>query len=168
MLPEVKRILFATDLSANALFAFRYAAFLARQCDAEIEILHVMEPPSTDAMMTMEAYFDKRYREQKHQERIERALITIQGRLDKFCETELSNDPVSKELVVRKEVRSGYPAEAILRQAERWSSHMIVMGANEKGARQTFLGTVAKQVLRRARIPVVVVPMQKPRKKEKK
>lgn len=167
MLPEVKKILFATDLSANALFAFRYAAFLARKCDAEIDILHVMEPPSADAMMAMEAYFDKRYREQKHKERIERALATIQERLEAFCETELSSDPVCKQLVVRKEVRSGYPAEMILRQAVRWESGMIVMAANAKGARQTFLGTVAKQVLRRARVPVVVVPMETPLKKEK-
>lgn len=168
MLPEVKTILFATDLSANALFAFRYAAYLAKQCDAEIAILHVMEPPSTDALIALETYFDKEYREQKHQERIQRVHATIQGRLDNFCQTELDEDPACAKLLVRKEVRSGYPADVILRQAGRWNCDMIVMGANEKGARQTFLGTVAKQVLRRARIPVVVVPMEKPQKTKKK
>ncbi|MDJ0781656.1 MAG: universal stress protein [Desulfosarcinaceae bacterium] len=167
MLPDVKSILFATDLSANALFAFRYAAYLAKQCDAQISILHVMEPPSADAMIAMQAYFDREYRDQKHQERIQQALSTIQGRLEKFCQAELAGDPIGADLVLRKEVRSGYPAEMVLRQVARWSCDMIVMGANAKGARQTFLGTVAKQVLRRARVPVVVVPMEKPLKKEK-
>lgn len=168
MLPEVKNILFATDLSANALFAFRYAAYLAKQCSAQISILHVMEAPSVDAMIAMEAYFDKKFREQKHQERTEQALATIQGRLESFCQVELAGDSICEALVLRKDVRSGYPAEMILRQAGRWNCDMIVMGANEKGARQTFLGTVAKQVLRRARIPVVVVPMEKPSKTQKK
>ena len=35
MLPEVKNILFATDLSTNALFAFRYAAYLRFRCTSE-------------------------------------------------------------------------------------------------------------------------------------
>ena len=167
MLPDVKKILFSTDLSPNALYAFRYAAYLRKVCQAEISILHVNEPPSADALIAFEAYLSKEFREQKRKERTQLLLETIQGRFDRFCESELSGDPACNQLVVRKEVRSGYPAEMILRQAGRWSCDMIVMAANAKGARQTFLGTVAKQVLRRARIPVIVAPMEKPPRRER-
>ena len=167
MLPDVKKILFTTDLSPNALYAFRYAAYLAKACQAEISILHVNEPPSTDALIALEAYLSKDFREQKLKERTQLLLETIQERFDNFCASELAGDPVCERLVVRKEGRSGYPAEMILRQAARWNCDMIVMAANAKGARQTFLGTVAKQVLRRSRIPVFVVPMETPPKPAK-
>jgi nucleotide-binding universal stress UspA family protein len=35
------------------------------------------------------------------------------------------------------------------------------MGAHEKGIAHTFLGTVAKRVLRRSRKPVFIIPLPK-------
>ena len=43
MIPEIKKILYTTDLSANARFAFSYAASLANRYDAGITILHILE-----------------------------------------------------------------------------------------------------------------------------
>ena len=41
MIPEIKKILYTTDLSQNARYAFGYAASLANRYDAGITILHV-------------------------------------------------------------------------------------------------------------------------------
>lgn len=41
--PEVKRILFPTDLSKNAEYAFEYAVSIVRCFGARITILHVMD-----------------------------------------------------------------------------------------------------------------------------
>ena len=57
------------------------------------------------------------------------------------------------------EVREGYPAEEILRQVEKHKCDAVVMGAHEKGISHTFLGSVAKSVLRRCRKPTFVVPL---------
>ena len=40
--PEIKRILFATDESANAHHAFSYAASFAKQFKAKVTMLHVV------------------------------------------------------------------------------------------------------------------------------
>lgn len=42
MIPEYKKILYATDLSANAAHAFGHAIGLARRYGAEVHVLHVL------------------------------------------------------------------------------------------------------------------------------
>jgi nucleotide-binding universal stress UspA family protein len=44
MIPQIKKILYATDLSKNSAYAFLYATDLARSHDARIIILHAIEP----------------------------------------------------------------------------------------------------------------------------
>ena len=44
MIPEIKKILYATDLSKNSSYAFLYAADMARRHNARIIILHSVEP----------------------------------------------------------------------------------------------------------------------------
>ncbi len=43
MIPEIKKILYTTDLSPNSAYAFRYAINSAKKHDATIIILHVVE-----------------------------------------------------------------------------------------------------------------------------
>ena len=40
MIPKIKKILYATDLSENSAYAFRYAVNSAKQHNAELVILH--------------------------------------------------------------------------------------------------------------------------------
>jgi nucleotide-binding universal stress UspA family protein len=42
IIPEIKKILYATDLSKNARYAFAYAVSLANLYDAKIILLHVL------------------------------------------------------------------------------------------------------------------------------
>jgi nucleotide-binding universal stress UspA family protein len=44
MIPQIKKILYATDLSKNSAYAYRYTVDLAQRHDAGIVILHVIEP----------------------------------------------------------------------------------------------------------------------------
>jgi len=43
IIPEIKKILYATDLSANARYSFGYAASLAHRYGAGITIIHVLD-----------------------------------------------------------------------------------------------------------------------------
>ena len=43
MIPQIRRILYATDLSPNAVYVLRYAINSAIKHDADIIILHVFE-----------------------------------------------------------------------------------------------------------------------------
>jgi nucleotide-binding universal stress UspA family protein len=44
MIPEIKKILYATDLSKNSSYAFLYAADMAKRHNARIIILHSVAP----------------------------------------------------------------------------------------------------------------------------
>ena len=43
MIPKIQTVLYATDLSKNSAYAFRYAVNTARQHNAGIHLLHVIE-----------------------------------------------------------------------------------------------------------------------------
>ena len=43
IIPKIKKILYATDLSENARYSFRYAVSLSHQYDASLTIFHVLE-----------------------------------------------------------------------------------------------------------------------------
>ena len=59
-------------------------------------------------------------------------------------------------------VHEGDAVDEILKAADRLKSDIIIMGAHGKGIlSHTFLGTVPDKVLRRSRIPVLVVPIPK-------
>jgi len=57
------------------------------------------------------------------------------------------------------EVCESFPAEAILRRSMELEVDLIIMGTHEKGIMHTFLGSVAKNVLNRSRIPMMIVPL---------
>jgi nucleotide-binding universal stress UspA family protein len=54
MIPEIKKILYPTDLSENARYAFGYAVSLANRYNAEITVLHVVEEISSFARSMVE------------------------------------------------------------------------------------------------------------------
>jgi nucleotide-binding universal stress UspA family protein len=158
MIPKIQKILYATDLSPNSDYAFRYAINAAKQHDANIVILHVLERLSDPmlAMLPSDLVWVQRKKTS------EEAIVQIKDRLKLFFEKELQHDPDYEKRAESIEVLVGYPADAILKQAEKLNCDMIVMGSHGKGViSQTFLGSVTKQVLRRTRKPIFIVPLPK-------
>jgi len=153
MIPQIKKILYATDLSKNSAYAFYYAVDMAKKHDAEIIILHAMEPISTRAFGTLT---DKAEHSQH-----EVSMEVIRNRLQKFCEKVEENSSLAcVTLVTKILVQVGYPPEEILKAADVERCDLIVLGSHGKGfLRQTFLGSVSGSVLARARKPVFIIPL---------
>ena len=61
MLPDINKILYATDLSKNSAHAFRYAVYFAKKFDAEIIILHIIEGASPNAVKALTFYLKEEY-----------------------------------------------------------------------------------------------------------
>ena len=154
----IKRILYATDLSKNSAYAFRYAVDLAKNHNAEIVVLHVVErlPPSQEAIVASYLKIqDEGYHDKILAESIERTRKVITA----FRDRELADHPQVINGHVTIEVIEGYPADEILKQARSRDCDVIVMGTHGKGfMSHPLLGNVAQRVLRRAHKPVVVVP----------
>ena len=162
MLPAIKNILYATDLSKNSAFAFRYAMSLADSFDAKITILYIL--PMVDSAMEVPIITQMgedqylRLREEQSKETIEK----IKERLREFTGREVKNTKKHEERVSSILVHEGDTVDEILKTADKMNCDLIIMGAHGKGIlSHTFLGTVPDKVLRRSRIPVLVVPIPK-------
>jgi nucleotide-binding universal stress UspA family protein len=153
MIPQIKKILYATDLTKNSAFAFYYAVDTAKKHDAEIIILHTIEPLRASAFGTAT--------EKAEQSQHEISMDVIRNRVRKFCEkVEEKSNLACLTLVTKILVQVGYPPEEILKAADEERCDLIVLGSHGKGfLRQTFLGSVSSSVLARAQKPVLIIPL---------
>ena len=160
MIPEIKKILYATDLSKNSSYAFLYAADMAKRHNAKIVILHSIGPVRymySEGMTDRVVELLQRGKKQERQADLEE----IKKYLEKFCEKiENQIGPPCVELVSKILVPLGHPVEEILNAADQEGCDAIVLGTHGKGfLRHTFLGSVAGSVLQRSRKPVFVIPL---------
>jgi len=159
MIPRIKKILYATDLSENSAYAFRYAVNSAQQHGAKIHILHVLEEIKTNILA---AYYELEKLQEIREKGKEEVKDRIQKRLETFCQKELMKDPECRDLVASTEVVEGDPAAEILRKADELGVDLVVMGTHGKGLLEhAFLGSVAEKILHRIKIPVLTIPIPK-------
>ncbi len=154
MIPEIKKILYATDLSKNSSFAFLYAVDMARRHGARIVVLHSIEPiPRFGEIYAAMMDLEKKQQEETIEE--------LKKRLQKFCKkTEAQIGPPCVELVSKILAPNGHPAEEILNAADKEGCDAIVLGTHGKGFLvHTFLGSVSNAVLHRTRKPVFIIPL---------
>ena len=86
MIPKIKKILYATDLSPNSAYVFRYAINSAIKHDADIIILHVFERiPGAGAGM-LDFYLDEAQRKKLFEEKVSDTMERIKKRVKLFCE----------------------------------------------------------------------------------
>jgi nucleotide-binding universal stress UspA family protein len=157
---SIKNILYSTDLSQNSPIAFRYAVHLAKITGADIHLLHVLEKLSDDAVLALQAYIqDDSKRHEVITERLEKARDRLEQRQEDFWAEQSAEDRKVRDQIKSVTVRESYPAEEILKSAEAHNCDLIVMGSHERGMSHTFLGSVAKSVLRRSPVPTLIVPL---------
>jgi nucleotide-binding universal stress UspA family protein len=164
MIPKIKKILYATDLSKNSAYAFRYAVNSAKKHGAEIIILHVIEEIGETSRTILQAHLSPEFLEEKSKENLAHVKERINQRLSVFYDKIRVEEPEFEDTKVSTVICVGYPAEEILRQANKLNCDAIVMGMGTHGKgllNQAFLGSVAKKVLRRTRKPVFIIPLPK-------
>jgi len=155
MIPQIKKILYATDLSKNSSYAFLFATDMAKRHDAEIVILHAVEsfPAYVNAYSGITVDIG-----QKQQGEI---FEDIKNHLQEFCKkAEAQIGPPCVSLVSKILVPRGHPPEEILNAADEEGCDVIVLGTHGKGfLAHTFLGSVSSAVLHRTRKPVFIIPL---------
>jgi nucleotide-binding universal stress UspA family protein len=155
MIPQIKKILYATDLSENSSYAFLYATDMAKRHDATIVILHALE--------SFPAYINEYAGMAVHMEQRDQGEIIeeIKGKLQEFCrKAEAQVGPPCVSLVSKILVPRGHPPEEILNAADEEDCDAIVLGTHGKGfLAHTFLGSVSSAVVHRTRKPVFIIPL---------
>ena len=167
---KIKKILYATDISENAHYAFAYAVSLANLYNAKIVILHVLtEIPNLDS--SVQAYIDAERWEEIKERNLKEVEATLAGKkrdhvvireaLDQFCEDVKS---VSEEEFETDEIviKRGNTVNTILEESQKRNCDLIVMGTQGHGIlAEVMMGSTAKKVIRRSPIPVLVVRLPK-------
>jgi nucleotide-binding universal stress UspA family protein/quercetin dioxygenase-like cupin family protein len=136
----IQTILHPTDFSENSRYAFETACALARDYHANLVALHVMMPsvspllqqPPADPLRSAESQV---------------SLAPLPW-----------PQPLDPQIRVEHRLAEGDPAEEILRLADALGANLVVMGTHGRTGLGRFLtGSVAEEVLRKSRCPVMVV-----------
>lgn len=157
-IPEIRKILYATDLSETARHAFAYTASLANRYGAGVTILHVLEESSSyrDSLVMNIIGEDKWNELRKANE--QRALETIKTRLQKFCEDVSAQLPACPFITDNVVVKIGHPVEEIVKVAEKGDFDIVIMGAHGHGLLEdAMIGSTSRRVLRRCKKPVLII-----------
>lgn len=160
MIPKIKNVLYATDLSKNSAYAFRYAVNTSMKHNAKIHILHVVEPLSPQAKARLRLYLENKKLDQLEKNSRKELFRQIEDRLKQFAEREFKNQPENMKHIVGIHVVQGDPATEILSKTDELGCDIIIIGTHGKGAiKRTFLGSVSEKVLRRTNKPVYIIPL---------
>ena len=163
---QIKKILYATDLSETAVHAFYYAVSLANMYGAGITILHVLaEFPGeefitnmidTDTWQEIQKRHYSEARDQLIGKRRDRAAL--KEVLEVFTEEAKANGEDQNFDTDEVLIKRGTPAEIIVETAKELSCDLIVMGTHGHSAiTDVLIGSTAKRVVRQSTIPVLVI-----------
>ncbi len=128
MIPRIRSILYATDLSKNSAYAFRYAVNSAEHHGANIHILHIQGRISDSVEARLQTTSPMEKWEVYDQNKKEEMKKNIKKRLEAFCQREFKHNPAFMDRIASIEVVVGDPTGEILQKADDLKADMVVMG----------------------------------------
>ncbi len=160
MYPEIKTILYATDMGDHMRPVFRFALGMAKTHEAKITMLHVAEPLSSGVRLTIDMYMPEVNAKEVLRDGLKKVLVEMEQRLDEFCEEELKQTPSDRELIDEVKVVSGRPAETITQQAKHLAADLIIVGTHtDPSFSSHFIGSTARRLTQLSKTPVLVIPV---------
>ncbi|WP_372739576.1 universal stress protein [Neptunomonas sp.] len=161
MLPDVKTILYASDIEEGSRPAFRAAVSMAGHYDATITFLHVIEPLSATARSILKTMMNDADLNEMHDSSVINLKNKLISRIERFCETELDANEAMKEGQIIPRVEEGVPDRVILKVANEIGADLIVMGTRtHSSVGQFLLGSTANRVMHHTQKPVLVIPLK--------
>ena len=162
MVPEIKKILYATDLSESARHAFLYAADLAQRYDAMITIVYVMENLNHTVELQIREMMGQKQWEQLQSEKQDYLANKIKSKIEDFCKEMQSHIDSCPYLVEDIRITNGNPTEEILDTSKKIKADMIVLGTYGYNMLQgSLIGGTARKVVKSSEVPVLVVRLPK-------
>ena len=144
---KLKKVLVPTDFSDSASHAYTYGVSFAREYDAQLTILHVVE---TLALGYASDLFPV-------------PMAEVFQEISGYAKAELAKlaeEAKQKGVVVTELVAQGKPSAEIIRHAAENGIDMIVLGTHGKGMLdQALFGSTTERVVRRSPCPVLAVRM---------
>ncbi len=161
MLPEIRTLIYASDLGEGSRPAFRMAVQQAIKHNAQIIYLHVLEHSTEVIEEVMDEYLPQKINKKHAEQIMEAKKARIEKRIHDFLASELDTEQL-KQLPVYPVVRviEGQPDKVVLKTAEVYNADLIVMGDRESSSlSRIFLGSTVQKVVHRSDVPVLIVPL---------
>ena len=149
--PKYKKVLFCTDFSENADYAFNFAYGIAKRDEGLLYILHVIPYDSNQA-------YAESFITMEDMEKIKKAVEEdVANNYKERYEKKIENG-IAYEFITR----SGREDEEIMGFAQKEKVDLIVIGTHGRtGIERVFFGSVAEKVLRHSPFPVFIIPCKK-------
>lgn len=137
----IDQVLFATDFSANAEYAFLTLEGLVEGGLKSVVLMHVQD----------------RSKIEKHlSDRIEEFNQIDQARLERMKDSLTAKGAENVQI----ELSYGYPKQEILRRTKKHDISLVLMGSQGRGfVGEVFLGSVSHNIARHSLVPVLLIPM---------
>ena len=140
-----RRILIPVDFSECSQEALAQACDLARRFDAELHLVHVVEPFPTVTVASAEFYGD-------YHNYVKQQIDAARGQLSALPPPELGPKPVVRAIL------QGRPDQEIVSYAADHGTDLIVLGTHGRtGVNRWLIGSVSERVVRHAPCAVLVV-----------
>jgi len=137
---KIKKILIPLDGSKNSLRGLDEGIYLARQCQATITGLYVIP------------IYPRNFAD---------AIMPFQIHLTKFAKNFMNEAKIKcaqKGIIFKFKVIFGSPTVEIEEFSRKGKFDVIIVGSRgQSGLKETFLGSVAKVIVHKSKVPVLVV-----------
>lgn len=141
---EIKKILVTTDFSEFSRYAFGYATSLAEKFDAELIIVHVIQPTITPSDFAWAAPPPNLSGEQDE---------LVKQSMERLVD-ELIPDSIKSQIILTH----GTPAREIIETGRKENAGMIIMSTHGLGGLSHVLfGSTAEKVVRKSPCPVLTI-----------
>lgn len=156
----IRSILYATDLGLYAPYVLQHALSITRSFNAELYVVHAVEPLGLFAESVLQTYLDEKTLRELRSKGLSTVMASIEQRVLEGFRDELGDAQLESQLIRNVRVVQGDPAQVILDEARKLAVDLVIVGSHSHGAEQPGpLGRTAARVLQLAERPVYLVPM---------
>jgi nucleotide-binding universal stress UspA family protein len=142
---EFKKILVTTDFSENSFIAFPYAVDMAQKYDAEITLMHVIEPIIAPADFAWGSY----------------NLTEIEQKTRDYAENNLDkliSEHFPESLTVKKYLAFGTPFKEVIQYARDEKFNLLIISTHGlAGLSYVLFGSTTEKIVRKSPVPVLTV-----------
>jgi nucleotide-binding universal stress UspA family protein len=160
MLPEISKILLATDLSEDAGVAMRYAISMAEKYNAELTLLHVLPTMKDQVYLNsgfdFTAVYDDNTLKALLDAGAEKAKETVVKLMHKQCTDLIEGSQECSNIALKPIITTGNAVKEITDHAK--NCDLVIMGTRGHSKLGGILvGSVAQGVIAKSPTPVLIV-----------
>ena len=156
----IQTILFATDMGPHTHYLLHHVNALAEQHDANVIVVHAMEPPGHLGDAVVQAYLCADTQAEFEKEGISRIIDGVKGQIVDLLEDEFIDGQQGLSKIREVKVVPGKPVDVILEHCTEAQADMVIMGSHSQAsANPNVLGSVTSRILQLSRVPVYMVPL---------